>query len=52
MESNNENAVVEKLQVSICHKMNLSIDEAVSYSGMGKTKLYEIINNVEVQNGE
>ena len=31
MESKNENAVVEKLQVPIWHKMNLLIDEAVAH---------------------
>lgn len=44
MENKNENAVVEKIQVPVWHKMNLSIDEAVLYSGIGRAKLYEITN--------
>ena len=44
MENKNENAVVEKIQVPVWHKMYLSIDEAVLYSGIGRAKLYEITN--------
>lgn len=44
MENKNENAAVEKIQVPVWHKMNLSIDEAVLYSGIGRAKLYEITN--------
>lgn len=44
MESKNENAIAEKIQVPLWHKMNLSIDEAVLYSGIGRAKLYEITN--------
>lgn len=44
MESKNENAIIEKIQVPLWHKMNLSNDEAVSYSGIGQAKLYEITN--------
>ena len=39
MENKNENAVVEKIQVPVWHKMYLSID-----SGIGRAKLYEITN--------
>lgn len=44
MESKNENAVIVKIQVPVWHKMNLSIDEAVAYSGIGRDKLYEMTN--------
>lgn len=44
MESKNENAVMRKIQVPLWHKMNLSIDEAAAYSGIGRDKLYEMTN--------
>lgn len=33
-----------KYEVPLWHKSNLSIDEAVAYSGIGKAKLYEMTN--------
>lgn len=44
MESKNKNAVIVKIQVPVWHKMNLSIDEAAAYSGIGRDKLYEMTN--------
>ena len=44
MENKNENAVIRKIQVPLWHKMNLSIDEAAAYSGIGRDKLYEMTN--------
>ena len=44
MENKNENAVIRKNQVPLWHKMNLSIDEAAAYSGIGRDKLYEMTN--------
>lgn len=44
MGNKNENAVIRKIQVPLWHKMNLSIDEAASYSGIGRDKLYEMTN--------
>lgn len=44
MKSTDENAVTEKFQVPLWHKANLSIDEAVAYSGIGRAKLYEMTN--------
>ena len=44
METKNENAVIRKIQVPLWHKMNLSIDEAAAYSGIGRDKLYEMTN--------
>ena len=38
MENKNENAVIRKIQVPLWHKMNLSIDEAAAYSGIGRDK--------------
>ncbi len=40
MENNNS----RKIEVPIWHKANLSIDEAVAYSGIGRAKLYEMTN--------
>jgi len=34
----------KKCEVPIWHKMTLSIEEAMAYSGIGKTKLYEMTN--------
>lgn len=34
----------EKFNVPIWHKLNLSIEEAVKYSGIGRAKLYEMTN--------
>lgn len=44
MKSTDENVVTEKFQVPLWHKANLSIDEAVAYSGIGRAKLYEMTN--------
>ena len=44
MGNKNENAVIRKIQVPLWHKMNLSIDEAAAYSGIGRDKLYEMTN--------
>ena len=44
MENKNENAVIRKIQVPLWHKMNLSIDEAAAYSGIGRDKLYVMTN--------
>ena len=33
-----------KYEVPLFNKSNLSIDEAVAYSGIGKAKLYEMTN--------
>lgn len=44
MKSTDENAVTGKFQVPLWHKANLSIDEAVAYSGIGREKLYEMTN--------
>ena len=49
MENKNENAVIRKIQVPLWHKMNLSIDEAAAYSGIGRDKLYEMTNKA-IQN--
>ena len=43
-EKKDENTVTEKFQVPLWHKANLSIDEAVAYSGIGMAKLYEMTN--------
>ena len=34
----------DKYEVPLWHKSNLTIDEAVAYSGIGKAKLYEMTN--------
>ncbi len=34
----------KKIIVPIWHKLNLSIDEAAAYSGIGRDKLYEMTN--------
>ena len=44
MKNKDENTVTEKFQVPLWHKANLSIDEAVAYSGIGRAKLYEMTN--------
>ena len=33
-----------KYEVPLWHKTNLSIDEAVAYTGIGRAKLYEMTN--------
>lgn len=39
-----EEAKVMKLQVPIWHKLNLTVEEAMAYSGFGRDKLYELTN--------
>ena len=34
----------EKYNIPLWHKPNLSIEEAVAYSGIGRDKLYELTN--------
>lgn len=36
-----------RVQVPLWHKLNLSIDEAVVYSGIGRAKLYEMTNRAD-----
>lgn len=34
-----------RYEVPIWEKMNLTVDEAVAYSGIGRDKLYEMLRN-------
>lgn len=42
MESDRNNIKHSKYEVPLWHKANLSIEEAVAYTGIGRDKLYEM----------
>ena len=42
--NDNKKAKQPKYEVPLWHKTNLSIDEAVAYTGIGRAKLYEMTN--------
>ena len=42
--NDNKKAKQSKYEVPLWHKTNLSIDEAVAYTGIGRAKLYEMTN--------
>lgn len=44
---NTETTEDNRVQVPLWHKLNLSIDEAVVYSGIGRAKLYEMTNRAD-----
>ncbi len=44
MKKNSDNTVTNMSQVPLWHKSNLSIEEAVAYTGIGRDKLYEMTN--------
>lgn len=39
-----EEAKTKKFQVPIWHKLNLTVEEAMVYSGLGRDKVYELTN--------
>ena len=41
---NDKKVKLPKYEVPLWHKTNLSIDEAVAYTGIGRAKLYEMTN--------
>ena len=44
MMSDDKKVKQPKYEVPLWHKTNLSIDEAVAYTGIGRAKLYEMTN--------
>ncbi len=44
MSDNNNSSKRPKYDVPLWHKTNLSIEEAVAYTGIGRAKLYEMTN--------
>lgn len=44
MMSDDKNVKPPKYEIPLWHKSNLSIDEAVAYTGIGRAKLYEMTN--------